>query len=58
VPTPRQQGDVGLAVATAVDAAGADAVASCRAEGSALRQEQAVAVAVGLGERLAPGGTT
>jgi predicted ATPase/class 3 adenylate cyclase/tetratricopeptide (TPR) repeat protein len=58
VPTPRQQGDVELAVATAVDAAGADAVASCRAEGSALRQEQAVAVAVGLGERLAPGGTT
>ena len=58
MPTPRQQADVELAVATAVDAAGAAAVAGCRAEGRALPQGQAVAVALGLSERFAPGGTT
>jgi tetratricopeptide (TPR) repeat protein len=58
VPTPRQRADVELAVEAASEVAGADAVAACRSEGSALPQEQAVAVALGLVERFVPGGTT
>jgi len=55
VPTPRQQADVELALAAA---AGAGTVEGCRAEGTALPQEQAVELALRLSGRFAPGGTT
>jgi tetratricopeptide (TPR) repeat protein len=55
VPTPRQRADLDEAVRRAVDEAGEDAVARARSEGAGLTEDDAVALALHLCDRLGAG---